>query len=211
MSHRQQEDQQLSQQIQEVFEHKRATYGSPRIQKILARKGIHCGCKRVARLMREQGLAARIRRRHPHTTVREPAHPVADNVLNREFQASAPNERWVGDITYISTQEGWLYLAVILDLYSRRCVGWAMGEHPDEQLAEAALRQALVGRQPPRGLLHHTDRGSTYTSAAYRRLVTESGMITCIPHWAISVRWSLNSKLYFIDSSSSLLIRVKLT
>lgn len=127
--------------------------------------------------MREQGLAARIRRRHPHTTVREPAHPVADNVLNREFQASAPNERWVGDITYISTQEGWLYLAVILDLYSRRCVGWAMGEHPDEQLAEAALRQALVGRQPPRGLLHHTDRGSTYTSAAYRRLVAESGMI----------------------------------
>jgi transposase InsO family protein len=155
--------------IREAYQSSRQTYGSPRIHAVLQRKGIVCGRNRVARLMRLQGMAARKRRkRFPVTTQRQPGAIPAPNWLNRDFSASAPNRKWVTDITYIDTLEGWLYLAPVLDLYSRRVVGWAMADHIDTSLVEAALHMALARRQPAAGLLHHSDQGSQYTSLPYQ-------------------------------------------
>jgi transposase InsO family protein len=118
--------------------------------------------------MREEEIAAKRKRRRVSTTKRDESHPVAPNLLNREFTASAPNKKWVTDITYIPTKQGWLYLAVMLDLYSRMVVGWSMSGNCDEKLVEHALEQALARRRPAAGLLHHSDRGSQYTSGAYQ-------------------------------------------
>lgn len=146
----------------------RQTYGSPRIQAALRRKGVPCGRHRVAHLMRQDGLCARPKRKgHPVTTQRQPGVVPAPNRLNQDFSAPAPNRKWVSDFTYIETGEGWLYLAVVLDLFSRRVIGWAMSETMDATLVETALRMALLGRQPEAGLLHHSDQGSQYTSATY--------------------------------------------
>jgi len=131
-------------------------------------EGILCSRKRVARLMRQEELSARRKRHRVVTTKRDMSHPVAPNLLNREFAASAPNKKWVTDITYIPTAQGWLYLAVVLDLYSRMVVGWSMSGNCDEELVERALDQALARRRPDPGLLHHSDRGSQYTSRAYQ-------------------------------------------
>jgi transposase InsO family protein len=148
----------------------RQTYGSPRIHIVLGRKGQRCGHNRVARLMRLDGLCALPRRsRHPVTTQRQAGVVPAPNWLNQDFFASGPNQKWVSDFTYIETDEGWLYLAVVLDLFSRKVIGWAMSPKMDTALVEAALRMALLGRRPPAGLLHHSDQGSQYTSAAYRQ------------------------------------------
>jgi putative transposase len=146
----------------------RKTYGSPRIQVVLRRKGVACGRHRVARLMRQDGLCARRRRKaHPVTTQRQPGVVPAPNRLNQEFSAPAPNRKWVSDFTYIETGEGWLYLAAVLDLFSRKVIGWAMSETMDTALVETALRMALLERRPPAGLLHHSDQGSQYTCDAY--------------------------------------------
>ena len=146
----------------------RQTYGSPRIQAALRRKGVPCGRHRVAHLMRQEGLCARPKRKgHPVTTQRQPGVVPAPNRLSQDFSAPAPNRKWVSDFTYIETGEGWLYLAVVLDLFSRRVIGWAMSETMDATLVETALRMALLGRQPEAGLLHHSDQGSQYTSATY--------------------------------------------
>ena len=146
----------------------RQTYGSPRIQVVLRRKGESCGRNRVARLMRLDGLhALQPRKSRPVTTQRQPGVVPAPNRLNQEFRASAPNRKWVSDFTYIATREGWLYLAVVLDLFSRRVIGWAMHATMDTPLVTDALRMALLDRQPPAGLLHHSDQGCQYTSAAY--------------------------------------------
>jgi putative transposase len=174
---RHQEDERLSHIITQSFHDGRSVYGSPRVHAAMKRQGIRCGRKRVARLMRQLGLTAHARKRKPHTTQSDHDHPIAPNELNREFTASAPNQKWVGDITVVETSEGWLYLAAIVDLYSRACVGWAMGCHPDASLAVSALRMALERRRPQRGLLHHTDRGSTYTSDAYQALIATHGII----------------------------------
>ncbi len=161
-------NQALAEEIRTTFIASRRTYGSPRIQIALARKKVRCGRHRVARLMRQNDLQARPRRkRHPITTQRNPSATPAPNHLNREFSASAPNRKWVGDFTYIATEEGWLYLAVILDLFSRLVVGWAMSETMDEALVENALHMALVERRPAPGFLHHSDQGSQYTADAY--------------------------------------------
>ncbi len=127
--------------------------------------------------MREAALSARGKQRRVVTTRRDTSHPVAPNILNREFRASEPNQKWVTDITYIPTVQGWLYLAVILDLYSRAVVGWAMSACCDEALVESALKMAASRRRPPTGLLHHSDRGSQYTSHAYREQLEQLGMI----------------------------------
>lgn len=146
----------------------RKTYGSPRLHVILRRQGVLCGRNRVARLMRLHGIVARKKRRHtPHTTQRQAGVIPAPNRLNQDFTASAPNRKWVSDFTYIETAEGWLYLAVVLDLFSRMVIGWAMRAKMDVELVESALRMALLGRHPPAGLLHHSDQGSQYTSTAY--------------------------------------------
>ena len=162
----------LLEQIREAFEVCRKVYGSPRIWHYLVRKGRSCGRHRVARLMRQAHLVAkRAYRRHPQTTQPYPGARTAPNLLNQEFSASRPNEKWVGDITYIDTAEGWLYLASIMDLYSRRVVGWSMADCMDVSLVENAWKMAVVNRQSGHNLLHHTDRGSQYTSETYRELL----------------------------------------
>ena len=159
--------------IREEHETSRKTYGSPRIKKVLERKGVLCGKNRVARLMRMHGIAAKKRHKwHPTTTQRKPGVVPAPNWLNQEFTAVAPNRKWVSDFTYIDTAEGWLYLATVLDLFSRKVVGWAMSEWMDTDLVETAWQMALLGRRPEPGLLHHSDQGSQYTSAVYQKSLT---------------------------------------
>lgn len=169
MSQRDQEDQELFREIQSVHQSSRRTYGSPRIQAALGHKGILCGRNRVARLMRKHGISVqRPRKGHPITTQRQVGAISAPNLLNRDFSAPGPNLKWVIDITYIDTAEGWLYLAVVLDLYSRLVVGWAMDDHMQTVLAENALDMALIKRQPAAGFLHHSDQGGQFTSQAYQ-------------------------------------------
>jgi len=165
---REQANQALVVRVRAEYQASRKTYGSPRIHVVLQRQGVACGRHRVARLMRQDGLCARPRRKtHPVTTQRQPGVVPAPNRLNQEFSAEAPNQKWVSDFTYIETGEGWLYLAVVLDLFSRKVIGWAMSETMDTALVETALRMALLSRQPAAGLLHHSDQGSQYTSTAY--------------------------------------------
>jgi len=154
----------------------RCTYGSPRMQRELLAQGHSVGRHRVARLMRLDGLRGRRRRRFRTTTQSNHAHPVAANQLERQFAVETPNQAWVTDITYIWTLQGWLYLCVILDLYSRRVVGWAMGERINQALTLRALKMALAGRAPKPGLVHHSDRGSQYAAKLYRRLLKARGI-----------------------------------
>jgi putative transposase len=151
-------------------------YGSPRVHRELAAKGLSASKHRVARLMRENGLRGKRRRKFRHTTDSNHSMPVAPNTLARDFTADAPNEAWVTDITYIPTGEGWLYLAAILDLYSRRVVGWSMSERITRQLTLDALSMAIAARAPARGLLHHSDRGSQYASGDYRAALADAGI-----------------------------------
>jgi putative transposase len=173
---RKQEDAHLTQEIRQVFEVHQMRYGAPRIHRDLHDEGISCSRKRVARLMRAEELSARSKRRRVVTTKRDETHPVAPNLLNRDFHAEEPDKKWVTDITYIPTKQGWLYLAVILDLYSRMVVGWSMSGSCDERLVEHALEQALARRRPKAGLLHHSDRGSQYTSQAYQAYLRRYGI-----------------------------------
>jgi transposase InsO family protein len=162
-------------QIQAEYETSRATYGSPRIQVALQRQGVRCSRKRIARLMQLHQIRARARKKQrPVTTQREAGAMPAPNLLNQEFSASVPNQKWVSDITYIETAEGWLYLAVVLDLFSRRIVGWAMADHMEASLVEAAWNMALAQRHPQTGLLHHSDQGRQYTSTTYQSALAAS-------------------------------------
>jgi putative transposase len=149
----------------------RGAYGSPRVHRELRSHGIRVGKKRIERLMRDNGLEGRQKRRFVHTTDSRHEHPIAPNVLERQFDVDQANQAWVGDVTYIPTAQGWLYLAVLLDLFSRRVVGWATSAINDRDLALSALNQALRARRPPAGLVHHTDRGSPYASDDYRRVL----------------------------------------
>jgi putative transposase len=156
----------------------RRTYGSPRIERDLREAGHRVSRKRVARLMRELGLEGRRKRRFRATTDSQHRYPVAPNLLMQDFDVEAPNTAWITDITYLATLEGWLYLAVILDLFSRRVVGYAMSERIDRELVLEALRKALVRRPETRDLIHHSDRGSQYASHDYRDALDQAG-ITC--------------------------------
>jgi putative transposase len=164
-------DAQLVVEIKAAMKRGRGAYGSPRVHLDLRAHGIRVSKKRVERLMRESALVARQKRRFVHTTDSRHEHPIAPNVLERKFDVSAANQAWVGDVTYIPTSEGWLYLAVLLDLFSRRVVGWATSATNDRELALRALDQALRARRPRAGLVHHTDRGSPYASDDYRRVL----------------------------------------
>ena len=167
-------NQELLKAIEAAYKKSNGTYGSPRIYAEV--KGeVACSKNRVARLMKKQGLAAKQKRRFKHTTKANAAHPVAPNLLDRDFTATAPNQKWTSDITYIDTQEGWLYLAVVLDLFSRRIVGWAMSARMTSELVLDALNMAIQHRHPPPGVLHHSDRGSQYTGRLYQQLLKEKG------------------------------------
>jgi putative transposase len=164
----------LVEQIRMEYKTSRQTYGSPRIWVRLLGLGVACGRHRVARLMRREGIRPpKQHKRFPVTTQRQPGVIPAPNRLNQNFSATAANTKWVSDFTYIDTAEGWLYLAIILDLFSRKVVGWAMSEHMDTALVETALHMALRARQPNATLLHHSDQGSQYTSAAYQNGLTD--------------------------------------
>ena len=154
----------------------RRVYGSPRVHAALRATGEACCVNTVARLMREDGLRAKARKKFRVTTNSSHDLPVAENLLGRDFSASAPNLKWVADITYIPTGEGWLYLGTELDLHSRRLVGWAMSERIDADLVIAALKMAIEQRQPPAGLIHHSDRGGQYASRRFRELLEAHGM-----------------------------------
>ncbi len=170
------EDARLSAEIQQIFLDHRQVYGSPRVHAVLKARGILCSRKRVVRLMQQLGLSAGRKRARKPTTKSDPHARFAPNHLNREFSAEEPNRKWVTDTTAISTAEGWLYLAVILDLFSRLVVGWSMAATEDEQLVELALRMAVAQRHPETGLLHHSDRGSEFTSDRYLALLQELGI-----------------------------------
>jgi putative transposase len=159
---------QLVKRIEGIQGEVKYRYGSPRMTRELQRRGIRVGHNRVARLMRQEGLGARRRRRFRSTTDSKHALPVAENLLNRGFEVAAANRVWVSDITYIPTAEGWLYLCSILDLHSRRVVGWAMSSRITSALVLQALMMAFIGRRPPKGLIFHSDRGSQYCSHRVR-------------------------------------------
>jgi transposase InsO family protein len=179
-SEQEREDARLSAEIQQIFQEHRQVYGSPRIHAVLKERGIHCGRKRVVRLMQALGISALPKKsRRPQSTKSDPHARFAPNLLNRDFTASVPNTKWVTDCTMISTTEGWLYLAVVLDLYSRRVIGWAMAATEDEELVTLALRMALARRRPQSDcfpLLHHSDRGSEYTSSGYQECLKQEGI-----------------------------------
>jgi putative transposase len=166
------QDQKLVEQIKPIFLASRCTYGSPRIHASLRRNGERCGKNRIARLMRENHLLARQKRRFvPHTTRSDHDQPVAPNRLGKRPAPVRPNQVWVADITYLASDEGWVYLAVILDACSRKVVGWSTGLSLEASLVTEALERARLSRRPPPGLLHHSDRGIQYASSAYRALL----------------------------------------
>ncbi len=167
----------LAAKIHEVYDASRRTYGSPRVYAELRVEGLEVGRHRVARLMRREGLVARKKRRFRVTTQSNHCEPVARNILARNFDVKEPNRVWAGDITYLPTADGWLYLAILLDLCSRAVVGWAMSEELDAGVALAALRMALERRRPAAGLVHHSDRGVQYASESYRTALAANGLI----------------------------------
>ena len=176
-SPRQRRDLVLLAHIRAQFSTSNETYGSPRMHVELQEEGLCVGRHRVARLMRDNNLMARQKTRFKKTTDSDHGGPVAINVLNQDFTANGPNEKWGVDISYVWTTEGWLYLAIVLDLFSRKIVGWAMSDRMKKGLAMEALRRAITLRKPPPGLIHHSDRGSQYCSGDYRRLVADHGFI----------------------------------
>jgi putative transposase len=174
---RTQENQQLKEQIKQIHQKSRNSYGAPRIHAALKHKGFEVGRHRVARLMAQQGICVRPRRRFKSTTDSNHSFPIAQNVLNRHFTTQQPDQTWVADITYIPTTQGWLYLAVVIDLFSRRVVGWSMAEHMRVELVLNALEAALGHRVPAdSGLLFHSDRGSQYASGDYRGALQKAGI-----------------------------------
>lgn len=169
-SRREMANQELLKAIKRAHEESYGTYGSPRIYEEI-KENISCSENRVARLMKKHDIAAKQKEGYKKTTRANAAHPAAPNLLDGDFTATAPNQKWTADITYVPTLEGWLYLAVILDLFSRRIVGWAMSARMTANLVLEALNMAIQQRKPAAGLLHHSDRGSQYTGGDYQQLL----------------------------------------
>ncbi len=174
---RTQADQALLDRIRVIHEQSRQTYGAPRIHAELRDMGVHCGRKRVARLMRQAGVAGAHRRHRPRTTVRDQQAVPAPDLVARAFRADHPDRFWLADITYVRTWSGWLYVAVVLDAFSRCVVGWAMTEDLRTELVLDALNMALWNFRPSAGVMHHSDRGCQYTSLAFGRLCREAGIV----------------------------------
>lgn len=177
-SERQRQDQQLKQEISRIHAESRKTYGSPRVQVKLREAGQRHGRNRIARLMREQELCGRQKKRYRvQTTDSRHDEPIAPNRLMQAPVATRANQIWVADITYVLTAQGWVYVAAILDLYSRRIVGWALSQQINTSLVLMALSMALTHRQPPAGLIFHSDRGVQYASGDYRRALSQAGLV----------------------------------
>jgi putative transposase len=174
---RQRDDMVLLAHVRSAFALSNGTYGSPRMTRELQDSGLTVGRRRIARLMRDNGLRARQKRRFKRTTDSHHAWPVAPNLLDQDFTAAGPDKKWGADISYVWTREGWLYLAVVIDLFARRVVGWATGDRLHRDLALAALRKALAMRRPAAGLIHHSDRGSQYCSIDYQAELRRHGIL----------------------------------
>ena len=176
-SAREKADAELLEKIERVHAESRGIYGAPRVHEMLIREGVQCGRKRISRLMRSKGLRGKAPKRfRVRTTDSNHDDPIAENLLNREFETKSPNEAWVSDITYIRTGEGWLYLACVMDLFSRRVVGWSMATHMETSLVLSALTMALGARDVGEGLILHSDRGSQYASKEYRSALARHGI-----------------------------------
>jgi putative transposase len=176
-SQRQQEDLVLLAHIRSAFALSSGTYGSPRMTRELQEEGLATGRRRTARLMSQNGLKARQKRRFKRTTDSHHDFPVAPNLLKQDFTAQRPDQKWGADISYVWTREGWLYLAVVIDLFARRIVGWAVSDRLHKELALEALSKALAMRRPPAGLIHHSDRGSQYCSIDYQAELKKHGIL----------------------------------
>jgi putative transposase len=176
-SMRKKENEHLLEKIRAIHKASRETYGSPRIHAELRFQGETCSRKRVARLMKKAGIEAKMKKRFKVTTKVNPNSKAAPNLLKQDFSANAPNQRWVADFTYVPTGEGWLYVAIVLDLFSRKIVGLAMEERMTVDLVLKALEQAILHRNPQAGLIHHSDKGSQYTSQDFQALLTLYGFI----------------------------------
>lgn len=174
---RQRDDMVLLAHVRAAFAVSNRTYGSPRMVHELRDNGLAIGRRRVARLMRENGMRARQKRRFKRTTDSLHAFPVAPNLLDQDFTATGPNQKWGADISYVWTREGWLYLAVVIDLFARRVVGWATSDRLHKELALSALRRAIVIRRPPAGLIHHADRGGQYCAIEYQAELRRHGIL----------------------------------
>jgi transposase InsO family protein len=177
-SRRDQEDAALLEKIRDIHRRHRQACGSDKTWHLLKANGVTCGRHRVARLRRSHGIEAIRMKRFRGSCAARNSEPASDNVLNRQFKATRPDQTWVTDTTFIPTRQGILFLAVVIDLYARQVVGWAMSASNNKQLVCDALNMAVSHRQPSTGLLHHSDRGSTYTSAQYKELLIEHGMVT---------------------------------
>ena len=175
-SKRDRDDEMFTEKIRQVHAASRGTYGAPRIHAELRAEGIRIGKKRVARLMRNAGLRGVSRRKRPATTVRSPAGAPVPDLIERDFTTSRPNKLWVADITYVRVATGFLYLSVVIDAFSRRVVGWAMANHLRKELVVGALEMALGQRSPGSALIHHSDRGSQYTSIAFGKRCKKAGV-----------------------------------
>jgi putative transposase len=171
------EDEVLTKRIEKIFEEQHKSCGTRPIKKALSRVDIHVSRRRIGRIMSEAGLRCKTKKKFKATTDSNHDKPIVPNRLNREFTATAPNQKWVGDITYIWTTEGWLYLATVIDLFSRRVVGWSMSNRMTADLVNNALLAALCKRKPDKGLIWHTDRGSQYASNSHRKILNENGII----------------------------------
>jgi transposase InsO family protein len=172
------EDRRLTALIQGIFAESRGIYGVPRIHRVLQQRSIRCGRKRVAGLMRREGLRSKMRRKfRVKTTDSKHSHPIAPDLVERDFRANAANQVWVSDITYIPTDEGWLYLASTMDLFSRRIVGWSMASTLHASIVVGALQMAIDQRRPSAGLIHHSDRGVQYASAEFRSVLADHGLV----------------------------------
>jgi len=174
-SHRAIENEELEKEIKEIYKKKRGVYGSPRICNELRKRGKSCSRKRVAKLMKKEGLQARMKKKWKRSPEKKEKEIFA-NVLNQQFKVEKPNKVWVSDITYIWTQEGWLYLAIVMDLFSRKVIGLNMGEKPDTDLVAKALNQAICHRGVQGEIVHHSDRGSQYTSKEFKDLAISYGI-----------------------------------
>ena len=177
-SPRAQRRKQIDALVSTAFVVRKGRSGSPELALDLKDQGVHCNRKTIAQSMREQGLRAKAARKFKATTNSKHSLPVAPNILAQDFTAAAPNQKWVGDITYVSTSEGWLYLAVVIDLYSRMVVGWAMSERMTTPLIKAALEMSLLRRKRPMGAIFHSDRGSQYCSHDYQKLMRDNSIIS---------------------------------
>jgi putative transposase len=173
---RKRDDEQLAERIEDAYHENRGVYGSPRIHAELKEQGVHCGRKRIVRLMQEKRISASRKRQKAHKTASDHASLCAPNLLGRDFTADAPDKKWMTDMTFIETREGWLYLAGVIDAYSRKLIGWAMGKEHDAELVKQALQMALQQRQPGADLVHHSDRGSEYTSKSYQDLLKQQNI-----------------------------------